>query len=287
MSRRPILFSCALHLAVVALFFVHLPFLDRSLPEETPIVVDLVNIAPETRATQKAQTPPVPNKPKEVAQAEPQPEPPKHEPPKPTPPPPSPPPTPPPPTPPPPPQPKPPEPKPPEPKPADKPPPPKPDVKPQPPKPQQKDAATDFDALLKNLAKRPLSDNQAPKLATTAPPPPAASSQPIAPLGAQLSTSEIDVVRQQIEQCWNVPAGARDAQNLVPEFRILMNRDGTVRDAELLNPDQESDPFFQAAAESARRAILNVNCHGPLKFPPDKYDQWQSFTITFNPKDIT
>ena len=64
-----------------------------------------------------------------------------------------------------------------------------------------------------------------------------------------------------------------------------MNPDGTVRNAELLNPD--SDPFFQAAADSARRALLNTNCHGPLKLPPDQYNQWQTFTIDFNPKDIT
>lgn len=290
--RGAFLFSCALHVAVVALFFVHLPFLERPIPEETPIVVDLVNIAPETRATQKTETPPVPEKPKEVAQNEPTPPPPqpepKPEPPKPQPPPPTPtPPAPPPPPPPPPPEPKPPEPKPPEPKPEPpKPPAPRPEVKPQPPKQKEEDA--DFDALLKNLAKRPLTDTTPEKAAKPAPAPQrTASSQPIAPLGAQLSTSEIDLVRQQIERCWNVPAGARDAENLAPEFRIQMNPDGSVRDAQLLNTDRISDPFFQAAADSAKRAILNSNCHGPLKFPPDKFDQWQSFTITFDPKDIT
>jgi hypothetical protein len=164
-----------------------------------------------------------------------------------------------------------------------KPPPPKPDVKPEPPKPPQ-DAS--FDAMLKNLAKQTMAADKTEKTATAAPPP-AASSQPIAPLGAQLSTSEIDVVREQIERCWNVPVGARDASDLVPEFRILMNRDGTVRDAQLVNSDRDSDPFFQAAAESARRAILNTNCHGPLKLPPDKYDQWQTIDMTFDPKGIS
>ena len=65
-----------------------------------------------------------------------------------------------------------------------------------------------------------------------------------------------------------------------------MNQDGTVRSAELLNSDRMSDPFFQAAAESARRALLNPRCQ-PLKLPPEKYDQWQTFTITFDPKDVT
>jgi hypothetical protein len=108
----------------------------------------------------------------------------------------------------------------------------------------------------------------------------------VAPLAAQLSTSEIDLVKQQIEACWNVPAGARDAENLRPEFRVMMNPDGTVRAAQLLNPERLKDPFFQAAADSANRALLNPRCQ-PLKLPPQKYDQWQTFTITFDPKDIT
>jgi outer membrane biosynthesis protein TonB len=262
-ARGGILFSCALHLAVVALFFLHLPFFTRSLPEETPIVVELVNIAPETRATEKVETPPQPKKPDAVAQKEapppPKPEPPKPEPPKPEPPKPEPP----------------------------KPPPPKPEVKPAPPKPPQKDQDVAFDALLKTLAKRQAADNSPPDKAKPSPPPPrAASSQPIAPLGPQLSTSEIDLVRQQIERCWVPPAGARDAKDLTPEFRVSMNHDGTVRSADLMN-GRSDDPFFQAAADSARRALLNANCHGPLKLPPEKFDLWQTFTITFDPKDIT
>ena len=53
-----------------------------------------------------------------------------------------------------------------------------------------------------------------------------------------------------------------------------------------LNPERNSDPFFQAAADSARRALFNPGCQ-PLKLPLDKYDQWQTFTITFDPKDIS
>ena len=86
--------------------------------------------------------------------------------------------------------------------------------------------------------------------------------------------------------CWNVPAGARDAENLRPEFRVMMNRDGTVRSTQLLNPERLNDPYFQAAADSANRALLNPRCQ-PLKLPPQKFDQWQTFTITFDPKDIT
>ena len=293
-ERRGLILSALLHVIVLAAMVIGLPSLfEPPIPEETPIAVNLVNLAPQTHATRVNKTPPVPEaKPEQVAETPPTPPPPKPVPTPPTPPappPPAPPPSPPPPPPaPPPPPPPPPEPKPAPPKPAPpKPAPPKPPDKPKPPKPPQKQKNdSSFDALLKNLANRPLAQNDQKPRRTNAPPPPSqASSQPIAPLGSQLTTSEIDLVKQQIEACWNIPAGARDAKDLTPEFRVYMNADGTVRSAQLMNP-RANDSFFQAAADSAQRALYNPRCQ-PLKLPPDKYDQWQTFTITFDPKDIS
>ena len=283
-ERQSFICSAVLHLMVVLAAVIGLPRLfEPKVLEEQPIAVQLVNIAPETRATQKNPTPPVPDQKPDVAQTEPPPkpqpptpEPPKPEPPKPEPPKPTPP-TPPPPPPPPPVPPPEPKPQPPKPEP---PPPPPPQPKPPQPQPKKPDD-TSFDQLLKNLARK--QPQQTPE---QNPGPPQKSSQPIAPLGAQLTTSELDVVKQQIEACWNVPAGARDAANLRPEFRVQMRRDGTVASTRLLNADQMNDPFFQAAAESANRALLNPRCQ-PLKLPPEKFDQWQTFTITFDPKDLT
>ena len=70
-ARGGLLCSCALHLAVAGLFILRLPFFQQPLPEETPIVVEIVNIAPDTHATQKTDSPPVPKAPEKVAQAEP------------------------------------------------------------------------------------------------------------------------------------------------------------------------------------------------------------------------
>ena len=52
-----------------------------------------------------------------------------------------------------------------------------------------------------------------------------------------------------------------------------------------VNTDRYGNSFFRAAADSARRALLNPRC-SPLKLPLDKYAQWQIFTITFDPKDV-
>lgn len=281
-ERGSFLYSLMLHVAVVLAFVFGLPHLfEAKIPDNEPIAVQLVNVAPETRATQVNTAPPVRQAKPELAQNEPpKPEPPKPEPPKPEPPKPEPP-KPAPPAPPAPPPPPPPVEKPQPPKP---PPPPPPPPAPKPPVPSQAkkpDDNTSFDQLLKNLANRKLEPQE-----QQAQGPAQKSSQPLAPLAAQLSTSEIDLVKQQIEACWNVPAGARDAENLRPEFRVMMNRDGTVRSTQLLNPERLKDPYFQAAADSANRALLNPRCQ-PLKLPPQKFDQWQTFTITFDPKDIT
>jgi len=100
-----------------------------------------------------------------------------------------------------------------------------------------------------------------------------------------LTISQIDYVRQQIAKCWSLPAGAKDAEDLIIEIKVWMNPDGTVRDARIQNQARMSDGFFRAAAESARRAGLNTECQ-PFKLPSDKYNIWQTMLLTFNPKEM-
>ncbi len=101
-----------------------------------------------------------------------------------------------------------------------------------------------------------------------------------------LTISEIDLVRQQIARCWNLPAGAKDAENLVIEIWVAMNPDGTVRQARIQQQERMlTDSFFRAAAESALRAVLNKRCQ-PFKLPRKKYDRWKTLTLVFNPKEM-
>ena len=103
-----------------------------------------------------------------------------------------------------------------------------------------------------------------------------------------LTMSEIDAIRFQIQQCWSIPAGARDAENLVVQIRIFLKPDGSlagppeiVDGARMNRPGQE---FFRVAAESARRAVQKCS---PLKnLPVTKYERWREITLTFNPKEM-
>jgi hypothetical protein len=102
----------------------------------------------------------------------------------------------------------------------------------------------------------------------------------------KLGISEIDMIRQQIRECWSLPAGAREAENLSIEIKMAMNSDGTVRQARIIDQGRlELDPFFRAAAESALRAVLNPRCN-PLKLPPEKFKQWQNMTLIFDPQKM-
>lgn len=101
-----------------------------------------------------------------------------------------------------------------------------------------------------------------------------------------ITISEIDMVRRQIARCWNLQAGAKEAENLIIEISVAMNPDGTVRHARIQNTDRVAgDPFFRAAAESALRAVLNPRCQ-PFKLPRDRYDRWQTMALIFDPKEM-
>ena len=109
---------------------------------------------------------------------------------------------------------------------------------------------------------------------------------PKASTGQRLTISELDSIRRQIEACWSIPAGARDAENLIVDISVIMNPDGTVQRAEIVDRSRlTGDPFYRAAAESALRAVLHPRC-SPLRLPPQKYRQWRRFTLSFNPKEL-
>src|SRR3954447_7824021 len=318
-----IAFSAVVHIGILALVLIGLPQLFRSPPPlESPIAVQLVTIAPETKATQPNPYRPRPEAKPDQAVAPPAPKPePKAEPPTPVPEPPAaaaaaPAPTPPP-------APKPevkaPAPPPPPPKPietqAPPPPPipaPRPDRKPDPaafdklvknleqkkPDPaafdklvknleEKKPEPAAFDSLLKNLrrqqpAEAPDAPPQPRRAAATAPP----SSQPKAPLGAQLTASEIDLLRQQLIPCFNPPFGAKEKPDLTADIKVVMNRDGTVQQARIADQGQyASDQIYRAIADAGIRALRNPRC-SPLRLPPDRYEVWQSFTLGFNTRDM-
>jgi outer membrane biosynthesis protein TonB len=303
--RRSLVFSGLLHLAVLALVIFGLPRWQRPLEIGPAIPVEVVTLSEKPAAPK----------------AEPKPQPVKLEPPKPETPPPAP--TPPPvaePLPPPEPAPEPepepepqevaalppePEPEPipvpePEPKPkpepeVKKPEPPKPVAKPKPPAPKPKQEAKKPEEKKPEEPQKPSFLKTVEKLKQTTEtakvepkPQPEPQPQPVAQRASvedQLARNELsELIRRKVEGCWNVPAGAREAENLLVEIKVVLNRDGSVYRADIVDNGRMGDSFYRVAAESARRAIHI--CSPFSELPADRYDIWQTLTLRFNPKEM-
>ncbi|HEY1095897.1 MAG TPA: energy transducer TonB [Alphaproteobacteria bacterium] len=164
----------------------------------------------------------------------------------------------------------------------------KPEKKPEPPKEEpKKETQADFNSMLKNLVGEeqptpPPEDEPA----ATAPVNEKAPTAVAATYGQELTLSDMDALRHQLAQCWNVPAGAKDAENLIVDVQVVVRADRTVESATIVDQGRySSDPFFQAAADSARRAVLNPAC-SPLVLPPDQYDTWKNMVVRFNPREM-
>ncbi len=290
--RLGLICSAALHLFIVVVAIFGLPQLLSPPPEiAEPVIVELAQIGDKTNPPPRQVEAPKPvEKPAEPPKQEPTPEPPKPEPPKPEPPKP---------VPPPPPKPEPepepepepipvpaPKPKPPEPKPEPPKEQPKPDllkdIKPQPKKPPPPD---DFDSLLKSVDKLRHDAKPAP---APQPQQQAAASNKTVNSNANIpsepvSMTDKDFVAAWFRRCWNFDPGARDASTLIVKVHVLLNSDGSVVRADIVDdPRYTSDGYFRSAADSARRAVYTCS---PIKLPPGKYDALKDLVLNFDPRD--
>jgi hypothetical protein len=246
--------SALLHAAIIASAFFTWQHTLKIADETPPVVpVELVTIGPKTniRATQK---PPPKIEPQEIKQAAPEPI-------DATPPPPIP-------------QPE---------EPAPEPAPPKPVVKPEPkpvqkvkpheekPK-KQKFDINNIEALLNKVAPKQEKSNA--KVAD----------RTIKGIGAQnaMTMDLVDSLRNQIAQCWSPPAGAPHPEDLIVDFFVQLNPDGSV--AMVTPRTQPQNSYMRAALESARRAIFTCQ---PYKLPADRYSQWREIDpLHFDPRQM-
>lgn len=157
-----------------------------------------------------------------------------------------------------------------------KPPPPK----PAPPKQDRADAVLDDILKNKQSPQKHQTPEQQPK-----PVQQVTRQAPAAPnLAAVVTASEIEGVRQKIRPCWNTQGGARD-QGMIITLVVDMNQNGTPIKAELRDPGRyNSDPVYRAAADAARRAILNPRCQ-PWPLSQEKFNSWRTITFNFDPRD--
>ena len=160
-------------------------------------------------------------------------------------------------------------------------PPPKKKAKKQPEKKKEEPEPDRLASILKNVEK--LQDDQPRQRKQTAEAPQPQQTAAVSSL--PMTLSEIDAVKQQIWPCWNPPVGAPNAAKLIVEVKLLLNQDGSLQRAQVVDRGRVArDSFYRVAAEAALRAVKR--CTPLRQLPPRKYSEWRDMLLTFDPSEI-
>jgi hypothetical protein len=101
---------------------------------------------------------------------------------------------------------------------------------------------------------------------------------------SSLSATEEEAIRRQIYPNWFVPAGIKDAENIIVEIEVRLSETGEVVSAKILDEAKcMSQHSTRVAAESARRAVM---LSSPIKVPPSLKGTLKKIILRFNPKDV-
>jgi hypothetical protein len=143
----------------------------------------------------------------------------------------------------------------------------------------KKQILADADAVLNKI----LAQAQTPKNAKT-------STRIIQGQGNQsLATADlIAAIQSKIRPCWNPPIGAPNANDLVVDFDLVLNPDGTIARPPQLTPTSAAamgNPYTRAAADAASRAIYQCAPYNNL--PAKRYDEWHEINpFHFDPRQM-
>lgn len=103
-----------------------------------------------------------------------------------------------------------------------------------------------------------------------------------------LMTADIaDALKSQIYRCWSPPTGAPDARDLIVDFDLALNPDGTVGRLQMTPGTAASaagNGYTRAASEAASRAVYQCQ---PYRLPADRYAQWREINpLRFDPRQM-
>jgi hypothetical protein len=105
--------------------------------------------------------------------------------------------------------------------------------------------------------------------------------------GPPISQSELTkllaALRAQLVSCWAPPLGTG-----VPPVKVAfeLSQEGWLAGDPVVlpvNPGDLQNPQFDAAAQSALRAVRACT---PLRLPPARYDVWKEVEIVFDPREM-
>ena len=103
---------------------------------------------------------------------------------------------------------------------------------------------------------------------------------------AGLSLSEEDALKAQIFGCWSIPLGLPYNEDLLVRIKLELNPDGTVSQSEIIDHARMNRPgqgFYKVLAESALRAVKLCQ---PLRVPTTGYERWKELQLNFDAREM-
>ena len=103
---------------------------------------------------------------------------------------------------------------------------------------------------------------------------------------SNLTLSEEDALKAQIFGCWSIPLGLPYNENLLVRIKLKLKPDGTVSKTEILDHARMNKPgqgFYKVLAESALRAVKLCQ---PLRVPSTGYERWKELQLNFDAREM-
>jgi hypothetical protein len=103
---------------------------------------------------------------------------------------------------------------------------------------------------------------------------------------SSLTLSEEDALKAQIFGCWSIPLGLPYNENLLVRIKLQLKPDGTIIRSEILDHARMNKPgqgFYKVLAESALRAIKLCQ---PLRVPSTGYERWKDLQLNFDAREM-
>ena len=103
---------------------------------------------------------------------------------------------------------------------------------------------------------------------------------------SKLTLSEEDALKAQIFGCWSIPLGLPYDENLLVRIKLKLKPDGSVTKTEILDHARMNKPgqgFYKVLAESALRAVRLCQ---PLRVPGSGYERWKELQLNFDAREM-
>ena len=101
-----------------------------------------------------------------------------------------------------------------------------------------------------------------------------------------LTLSEEDALKAQIFGCWSIPLGLPYNEDLLVRIKLMLEPDGSVAKTEILDHARMNKPgqgFYKVLAESALRAVKLCQ---PLRVPTTGYERWKELQLNFDAREM-